>query len=183
MKSYVSELLGATVYPEHKTVCFYGGIFSQWAKCDYNMEIGKKVERVNCAEQAMMLYKAHVHDDQEQYDKILESSDPWKQKACGREIKNFNKEKWDKVALKFVVQSNIAKFAQNAAWKELLFLTDPYKIVEASKVDRIWGIGYLPDDDEMFDNKEKWGTNLLGISIMCARKVLIGKKYAKNSNC
>lgn len=174
MKPYTSELLGAAVYPEHKTICFYGGIFSQWAACEYDIKIGDKVERVNCAEQAMMLYKAHFHNDQEQYDKILASPKPWQQKKFGREIKNFNKEEWEKVALKFVVQSNIAKFDQNKAWKELLFLTDPYKIVEASKEDRIWGIGYLPYDVEIFEEKDKWGTNLLGIAIMCARNILMG---------
>ena len=47
-------------------------------------------------------------------------------------------------------------------------------LVEASPVDRIWGIG-LAQDDERAANPLRWnGTNLLGFALMAVRDRLAG---------
>jgi len=173
MKPYKSELLGATVYPERRQIYFYGGIFSQWADCSFYSNTVE--EHVNCAEQAMMLLKACVFDDPETYDQILATKHPRDQKAMGRKVKNFDKDKWDTVNYAGVVSINYDKFSQNAAWKELLLLTDPYEFIEASPYDKIWGIGMGVDNLDLLDEK-KWGQNLLGKAITRARNKIL-KEY------
>jgi ribA/ribD-fused uncharacterized protein len=167
---YKSELLGATVYPELDVIFFYGGIFSQWAECKFHCT-ALNLE-VNCAEQAMMLHKAKFFKDQEIYDAILATDHPRDQKALGRMVKNFDPMAWETVAFNYVKDINVDKFGQNKGWKELLFLTDPYHLVEASPTDRIWGIGMGEDNPDIL-NDTKWGRNLLGEAIVQARVELM----------
>lgn len=136
---YYSQLLNSTVYPNNQKIFFYGGIFSQWAECKFFCTALKLY--VNCAEQAMMLHKAKFFNDDEKFNAILASDNPRVQKSIGRSVNNFNKDEWEMVAFDFVKNINKDKFGQNQAWKELLFLTHPYQLVEASPTDRIWGIG------------------------------------------
>ena len=172
MKYFESQLLGGDVFPDENTILFYGGIFSQWADCEYSVDIGHVRERVNCAEQAMMLYKAHIFRDMDTYMQILNADHPRDQKMLGRLVKGFDPQEWDKVAFDFVAKSNYEKFSQNASWRELLLLTGKYELVEASPTDRIWGIGYGVSH-YAFAERAKWGTNLLGKAIMDARTRLL----------
>lgn len=175
MNKYYSELLGATVYPFQESILFYGGIFSQWAESRFVVFIGGNSYDVNCAEQAMMLNKAHLFGDIETFTKIRETSSPSKQKALGRTVKNFNPTKWDSIAFDLVVSANLSKFTYNKAWRELLFLTHPLNLVEASPTDRIWGIGYSETDPKVFDEKDNWGKNLLGKALVVVRNQLLQK--------
>ncbi len=171
MIKYNSNILGATLFPAQQTILFYGGIFSQWAKCDFTLHIkGAGDYKLNCAEQGMMLHKAYRFGDEEVFDKILQSKDPREQKALGRCVKNFNAVVWDESAFNSVVGVNVAKFNSNSLWKEALILTDPYELVEASPYDRIWGIGYAVDAPNVFSEKDNWGINLLGKALMEVRR-------------
>jgi ribA/ribD-fused uncharacterized protein len=177
---YYSELLGATVYTDTtghdiagKYVFFYGGIFSQWAACDF---IHTQLNvRVNCAEQAMMLSKAKTFNDMERYECILKSENPRAQKAMGRNIQNYDEKIWSEVRYNIVKQVNYDKFTQNKGWKELLLLTDPYLLVEASPTDRIWGIGMGEDNPDLL-KIGNWGQNLLGMAITEVRNMIINEK-------
>lgn len=58
--------------------------------------------------------------------------------------------------------SFLSKFSQNKKLKEQLLRTFPRTLVEASPMDRIWGIGLAKDDHRAW-NKQTWrGQNLLG---------------------
>ena len=175
MNKYYSQLLGATVYPFNNTILFYGGIFSQWAECNFSVYIGGELYRVNCAEQAMMLNKAHLFKDSNTFYKIAKSDNPRDQKALGRMVKNFDPIKWDEVAFDLVVAANVAKFSENKAWRELLFMTYPMTLVEASPTDRIWGIGYGEDNPNVFVEEGNWGRNLLGKALVLTRNILLEK--------
>ena len=167
---YHSELLGATVYPEEQIIFFYGGIFSQWAECCFTYHpLGVKV---NCAEQAMMLAKAKFFNDIDAYEAILKADHPRKQKAIGRQVKNYDENKWSEVRYDIVKYVNYDKFSQNKAWKELLILTRPYLLVEASPTDRIWGIGMGVDNPNLF-NYNLWGLNLLGKALTNVRNEML----------
>jgi ribA/ribD-fused uncharacterized protein len=170
---YKSELLGATVYDgsiygNHRNIiAFYGGIFSQWAKC--NFYVPELSQKVNCAEQAMMLHKANMFDDTVMYDRILNAKHPSQQKSLGRMVKGFDPDVWGKQAVDIVAKINYHKFNQNPAWKELLLLTKEAMLVEASPTDKIWGVGMTEDNPDIVDQTKWKGTNWLGKAIMIAR--------------
>ena len=89
---------------------------------------------------------------------------------------NFDEKIWNEKRFDIVVQGSIAKFSQNPALKDFLLNTGGRILVEASPVDKIWGIGMAQDDDHI-DNPLKWqGLNLLGFSLMVVRDRLLMEK-------
>ena len=81
-----------------KYVFFWNGTFSQWKRA--NMVIDGVT--YNCCEQYMMYKKAMLFGDEDTADLIMEESHPFDQKELGRQVKNFNKEKWDAVCKDYV---------------------------------------------------------------------------------
>jgi ribA/ribD-fused uncharacterized protein len=70
----------------------------------------------------------------------------------------------------------VAKFAQNEDLLAYLFTSQKRILVEASPVDKIWGIG-LAADDPQASNPEQWqGLNLLGFALMEARARLLSAR-------
>jgi ribA/ribD-fused uncharacterized protein len=151
-----------------KYIFFWGGTFSQWAPSEFEIDGVKYVT----AEQYMMAKKALLFNDTDSYDKIMESKSPRDQKAMGRRVKGFNKDKWEAVCRDYVYEANYAKFTQIPAFKEELLATGDREIVEASPKDTIWGIGMHETHKDILD-KSKWrGTNWLGEAIMKVREKL-----------
>jgi len=65
------------------------------------------------------------------------------------------------------------QFGQNPDLKKVLFETAGCTIVEASPVDKIWGIG-LSQDDPRASDRNKWrGTNWLGQTLTEVRDELL----------
>ena len=108
----------------------------------------------------------------ESFDAILNSDHPRQQKAIGRRVKNYDDVIWTAKRYDYVKLINLYKFSQNKAWKELLLLTDPYELTEASPEDHIWGIGMGIDHPALL-NRKLWGQNLLGNAIMDVRASLL----------
>lgn len=76
---------------------------------------------------------------------------------------------WTAARWEIVVRGNEAKFAQHPELRAYLAGTGDRVLVEASPVDRIWGIG-LAHDDPAAENPELWrGLNLLGFALMEVR--------------
>lgn len=131
--------------------------FSQWYMS--NFEVDSK--QYNCAEQWMMAQKAVLFCDESAYHKIMQAKTPREQKQCGRNVQDFSKTQWDKIARYLVYFGNQAKFTQNPDILKVLLETEG-ELVEASPYDKIWGIG-LKEDDPRALRKEQWlGTNWLG---------------------
>jgi ribA/ribD-fused uncharacterized protein len=59
----------------------------------------------------------------------------------GRQIKNFNEEKWNDIKKQIVFRGNYLKFSQNKKLYDILLGTDNKHLAEASSTDNIWGIG------------------------------------------
>lgn len=135
---------------------FYNGYFSNWHYCDFIIDNIK----YNCAEQYMMYQKAMYFKDIETANKIIKCQSPKKQKAFGRQVKNFNQLAWDKVKYNLVKNGIRQKFMQNKYLKDYLLLYKNRILVEASPYDRIWGIGF--NEDNAIANIKNWGENLLG---------------------
>jgi ribA/ribD-fused uncharacterized protein len=155
-----------------KYIFFWGGTFSQWCPSKFVID---GVE-YNCCEQYMMAKKALLFNDVESYNKIMETKGPKEQKALGRKVKNFDKDKWEAVCRDIVYDANYAKFTQNSVMKSELQRTGDREIVEASPEDKIWGIGMHESHPDILD-KSKWqGTNWLGEAIMRVRETLDKEK-------
>ena len=115
-----------------------------------------------CAEQYMMYSKSLLFNDLETSYKIMDSRNPHEHQKLGRVVKNFDLNVWNENARKIVYTGNYARFTQNEDDKELLLSTGDKTCVEASPVDKIWGIGLAATDPRAL-NRATWrGRNWLG---------------------
>ena len=119
-----------------------------------------------------MYHKALLFNDQEIADAIALEPEPSQQKALGRKVKGFDRQKWKEKREKIVEQGNWWKFTQpkEGPIGSMLLETGDRLLVEASPYDRIWGIGYGASTAE--DNRGTWGENLLGKALMRVRERL-----------
>lgn len=141
-----------------KFTLFYGGYASQWAACTFVID----GVTYNCAEQYMMAEKARLFGDDDALQIIMGTNSPKVQKATGRLVKNFRKDRWEENAKLIVYRANLAKFLQNADMLEWLITTAGTTLVEASPWDTIWGIGMGAEDPRCLDRSQWKGTNWLG---------------------
>jgi ribA/ribD-fused uncharacterized protein len=124
------------------------------------------------AEHFMMASKARLFGDAAACDRVLAARSPGAAKAAGRTVERFHEATWTAHRFEIVVAASVAKFDQNPALGQYLRETGNKVLVEASPVDRIWGIG-LARDDEAAQNPRQWqGLNLLGFALMKARAQL-----------
>ena len=149
-------------------IYFWGSIYSQWAKCSFTEGNLKFVT----AEQYMMARKALLFQDKTIAEQILATSDPKKQKALGRKVKNFNETLWNQSKFDIVVQGNYLKFSQNVELKKQLLATGNKILVEGSPFDTIWGVGLRWDNPQILNEANWRGENLLGKALMAVREQL-----------
>jgi hypothetical protein len=143
-------------------------VLSQWWECGF--EIGGIPYPT--AEHYMMAEKARMFGDGKTLSLILEAPGPDAAKVLGRRVKGFDEAKWTAGCFDIVVCGNLAKFGQSAELRAYLAGTGDQVLVEASPLDRIWGVG-LAADDPRAQNPQQWrGMNLLGFALMKVRAML-----------
>jgi ribA/ribD-fused uncharacterized protein len=141
---------------------------SQW----YDSPFVVDGQRYPTAEHFMMAEKAALFGDSATRAEALRAPNPGAAKALGRKVRGFDEGTWVRHRYSIVVRGNAAKFSQNAELGRFLKQTASRVLVEASPVDRIWGIG-LAADDEKANNPNLWrGLNLLGFALMQVRQDL-----------
>lgn len=150
---------------------FWDGVFSQW----YPSRFMKDGVIYNCAEQYMMAKKAELFGDTEVQKMIMASNSPREQKSFGRQIKGFDKDKWDAVCKQYVYDANVAKFTQDDNLLKFLLATAGTTLVEASPEDKIWGIGLTKFDPRAQDRATWEGTNWLGEILTKVREDIAAK--------
>lgn len=145
------------------------GCLSQWWPSEFTVDgIGYAT-----AEHWMMAGKARLFDDDRALAGILAAPHPQAAKKLGRQVRGFDNATWERHREELVVAGNVAKFGQDPALRDYLLGTGSRVLVEASPVDRIWGIG-LAADDEHAAHPVRWrGLNLLGFALMEARQRLL----------
>ena len=142
--------------------------FSQWYESSFEVE----GVRYQTAEHYMMAEKARLFGDLENAQKAIQASNPGAAKAVGRLVKGFDNDIWIENRFNIVVKANENKFRQNPDLESFLVNTGSRVLVEASPVDKIWGIGLAADNIDC-QNPNRWkGLNLLGYALMEVRKLL-----------
>jgi ribA/ribD-fused uncharacterized protein len=120
----------------------------------------------------MMAHKAWLFGDHKVAEEILAASHPGEAKALGRQVHGFDENVWCEHRFDIVLRGSIAKFASAADMRKFLLGTRNRVLVEASPLDRVWGIG-LAATDERATSPTTWkGLNLLGFALMEAREFL-----------
>ncbi|MFF4576838.1 NADAR family protein [Streptomyces sp. NPDC001389] len=131
--------------------------------------------RYATAEHWMMAGKARLFADPEAERAALEARSPAEAKKAGRLVRGFDEAVWERERFALVVEGSVHKFDSDPALRAYLLGTASRVLVEASPVDRIWGVGLPPDDDRVLDPARWRGLNLLGFALMEARARLGGK--------
>ncbi|WP_435796873.1 NADAR family protein [Streptomyces flaveolus] len=164
-----------------KYLCFWGhrprpdgrigpSCLSQWWPSPFTVD---GVEYAT-AEHWMMAGKARLFEDAEAERRVRAAGHPAEAKKAGRLVRGFDEAVWERERFRIVVEGSVHKFASDPALRAFLLNTGERVLVEASPVDRVWGIG-LTADDEAATDPERWrGANLLGFALMVARGRLRG---------
>jgi hypothetical protein len=133
----------------------------------------------NCSEQYFMYHKCLTFDNTtispnniSLLNNILFEKSPAKIKAYGRQVKNFDDKIWDNIKYNIMLDGLRFKFKQNIIINNKLKATNNKIIYEASKYDKIWGIGYS-DYEAISINPSKYGQNLLGKALMEIRSEIL----------
>lgn len=125
------------------------------------------------AEHFMMAEKARLFGDQAMLDNILKATSPGAAKKFGRQVNGFNEATWNGHRFDIVCRANLAKFSQHPELRQFLLNTGNKVLVEASPVDRVWGIGMAADHEHSHDPRLWQGLNLLGYALMAVRDELM----------
>ncbi len=121
------------------------------------------------AEHWMMAAKARLFEDAEGERRVLAAGHPAEAKKAGRLVRGFDAEVWERERFGVVVEGSVHKFASDPALRAFLLGTGDRVLVEASPVDRVWGIGLAPSDTAATDPERWQGENVLGFALMAAR--------------
>ncbi|MFI8105029.1 NADAR family protein [Streptomyces sp. NPDC086023] len=124
------------------------------------------------AEHWMMAGKARLFGDEEALATALAAATPAEAKKAGRLVRGFDDAVWERERYAIVVEGSVHKFGSDPALRSFLLGTGERVLVEASPLDRIWGIGLAADSPDALVPQRWRGLNLLGFALMDARERL-----------
>ncbi len=145
-------------------------VLSQWWPASFVVD-GVTYET---AEHWMMASKARLFGDAEAAEQAVHATSPAAAKKAGRLVRGFDDAVWERERYRIVVEGSVHKFAAHPELGEYLLRTGERVLVEASPMDRIWGIGLAAGDERAEDPAQWRGLNLLGFALMEARGRLRG---------
>ncbi|HWD06893.1 MAG TPA: NADAR family protein [Amycolatopsis sp.] len=148
------------------------GCLSQWWPASFEAD----GSLFPTAEHYLMWRKATLFGDETAAAQILEAQHPRQAKALGQAVRGFDEAVWHAQRFAIVVAGNTAKFGQNAGLAEYLARTGDRVLVEASPVDRVWGIGLGPGDQRVQEPRSWRGLNLLGFALMEVRQAVRARR-------
>ncbi|MFH9737529.1 NADAR family protein [Streptomyces roseolus] len=128
--------------------------------------------RYATAEHWMMAGKARLFGDAEAERTVLAARTPAEAKNAGRLVRGFDEAVWARERAAIVVAGSVHKFASDEGLRGFLLGTGSRVLVEASPLDRVWGIGLAAGDPGAHDPGRWRGLNLLGFALMEARERL-----------
>mmetsp|Transcript_53198 Transcript_53198/g.99780 ORF Transcript_53198/g.99780 Transcript_53198/m.99780 type:complete len:214 (-) Transcript_53198:18-659(-) len=143
----------------------------EFARC----EACAPVVKCTFSEKAIMLTKASLMGDVTSFDKIRMSTKPAEAKALGRSVKPFDARKWEEWVEEVAFEVCRQKFSSSKALSEKLLSTGDIVIAEATRNDKIWGIGLDVGDPRVQDQSQWQGRNILGKALMRTRDFLVNE--------
>ncbi|GAB4024100.1 NADAR family protein [Spirosoma koreense] len=155
-------------HQKSKSGALTASCFSQWWPSPFEVDTIK----YNTAEHWMMAQKAQLFGDKEIFDQIIVAKSPAEAKNLGRKVRQFDEAVWNVKRFEIVVQGSLQKFTQHPELNEFMLTTKDRILVEASPVDKVWGIGLATDSDKIENPKQWQGLNLLGFALMEVRDKL-----------
>ncbi|BCY10134.1 NADAR family protein [Actinoplanes sp. L3-i22] len=138
---------------------------SQWSPEGFTVD----GDRFATAEHYMMWRKAVLFGDTASAGRILAAGHPREAKTLGGRVTPFDQQTWNENRFAIVAEGNFQKFQQNPDLRTYLAATHDRVLVEASPMDRVWGIGLTREDPRASDPDQWRGLNLLGFALMEAR--------------
>ena len=129
-------------------------------------------ERFNCGEQFIITQKARCFNDQEIVTAVSKETNPVKQKALGKSIKNYNHEQWKAKAAEMITPGLVQKFMQCEEAKCKLLKTEQRKIIEANQYDSFLGAGLALHDANIWKPETHKGKNLMGTILEKVRETI-----------
>ena len=162
------DLLSEEHTQETKYVYFWKGYLSQWAKHEF-VEDGVLYKT---PEHYTMVKKAELFNHHTLVPIMLTVDHPANVKQLGRQVHNFKLDVWNEHCDEFVIRGNLLRFQQHPDMKQRLLDTGDAILVEASPLDKIWGVGLAAEDPMIKDPKTWRGLNKLGFALMAVRDML-----------
>ena len=160
-----------------KYVFFYKDWLSNYQKTNfYYPDINLQIFNFTSTEQAFMYFKAIHFKDYSTAEKIYEIRDnPDACRKLGRLVKNYDDNEWNKIRRELFYDLNYQKYYQDKKLIEKLLdpKFDNKIFVEASPIDKIWGVGLAEDNDLILDPRNWKGLNYLGGIITSVRENLL----------
>lgn len=144
------------------------GCFSNWFESKFTLDGFEYF----CMEQYMMSQKALLFGDTSTNDQILRATTPAECKALGRKVSPFELSVWNENKQEIIKTGLRAKFSQNKDLLQALLETEDSLLVEASPLDKIWGIGITAEKAAVTPFEEWPGENLLGKALTDVRDEL-----------
>ncbi|MET9804730.1 NADAR family protein [Streptomyces sp. NPDC006368] len=141
---------------------------SQWWPAPFTVD----GVRYATAEHWMMASKARLFGDADAERQAVEAPNPALAKKAGRLVRGFDETVWKRERFGIVVAGSEHKFGRHEELRDFLLSTGDRVLVEASPVDRVWGIGLAATDPRAEDPTRWRGLNLLGFALMRARGAL-----------
>lgn len=167
-----------------KYVFFYKDWLSNYQKTNFYLPSKEcPIFAFRTTEQAFMYFKALCFKDFKTAEEIYNCGEnPDKCRQLGRRVMWYNDEVWSIVRYKLFYELNYQKYSQDNKLKDKLLNPqfDDKTFVEASPIDKIWGVG-LDENNPLIDDESNWkGKNYLGQILTNIRKKLKNELLTKN---
>mmetsp|Transcript_110370 Transcript_110370/g.276321 ORF Transcript_110370/g.276321 Transcript_110370/m.276321 type:complete len:250 (+) Transcript_110370:53-802(+) len=151
-----------------------------WQRRPYDFVLPSFAQRegfqgsVSChfSEKAIMVSKAAMMNDRRVFHQMLQCDSPSAVKALGRKVSNFDNRLWTEHLEELAFEVVRQKFESDSEIAAVLLSTGDATIAEATRNDKIWGIGIDVGDPRVQDPKQWLGKNILGTALMRTREHL-----------
>ena len=149
-----------------KYVFFYKDWLGNYQTTDFMYpSIKTPIFNFTSTEQGFMYFKALYFGDYTKADEIYNTlTNPGRCRRLGRQVEDYDEESWSKIRYGVFEDLIYQKYLQDKELQKRLLSPefDGKLFVEASPIDKIWGIGMSEDNPDILDETKWRGLNYLG---------------------